>query len=577
MPDRPTIEKLGLKLEDAVGDRLQWVVAGHRVGAEWEKERSQRNEGKAHPERQEVGGCDRKRLDVAINTKDTIGRGSGQTRQSKDTDCEYRHLGGPSNLNKADGDLSLWMAWDTQNRQLLTVLSMSVRLHAGRANSRRRMFLVIPSESLQISSQVAHFQSLPIDKVPEALFERPDDGLSAESVAYLDMTFHLDSDQKSKVIMTTQKYPNTVRGTPLNLLDGLKSLSEASHFTLYMKFNTYAQHDLRIIQAQLQTYVFATPTILLHRMYPGGHDGGFDLWLDQGWSSTSKCQSPAKRKRPINNVDRTPSPPPAYDQHKEKAFSPVPHFSPTPVPVPAYISASASALLSICSPAVCQSPFPGHRRSSIVRSQSGSCVVETPIAACLPTPSRIVKSQSTSASVASRFYRELPLWLCMAWKDCPTAHYFFIDHLLAAGAAAWIEDEDQYHNARVACAAALTRHRARARVQGDDEQVTLDDIVNNHEPSRLISWAITLDPLADIYLSPHLTSFEIQRQQIAQLTNYHGDDKDMYDALWIKATNFKALCVVDVCFRMASRTIEHEEKDMVALMAKELHRQGLKS
>lgn len=574
MPDQRTIEKLGLKLGDAVGDRLQWVVAGHRVGAEWEEENSQGNEGKAHPERQEAGGCDRKRLDVAMNTKDTVGRGSGQTRHSKDSDCEYRHLGGPSNLNKADGDLSLWMAWNPQDRQLLTVLSMSVRLHAGRANSRRRMFLVIPSESLQISSHLAHFQSLPIAKVPEALFERPDDGLSAESVAYLDITFHLDSDRKSKVVMTTQKYPNTVRGTPLSLLDGLKSLSEASHFTLYMKFNTYAQHDLKNIQSQLQTSFFLTPTILLRRMYPGGHDGGLDLWLDQGWCSTSKCQPPAKRKRPIDNIQRTPSPPPAYDRHQEKAFSPVPHFSPTPVPGPAYIS--ASVLLSACSPAVCQSPFPDHRRHSIVRSRSGSCIVETPIAACLPSPS-CVKSPSASASVASRFYRELPLWLCMAWKDCPTAHYLFIDLLLAAGAAAWIEDEDRYHNARVACTAALTRHRARARVQGDDEQATLDDIVNAHEPSRLISWAITLDPLADIYLSPHLTSFEVQRQKIARLTDPHGDDKDIYDALWIKATNFKALCVVDVCFRMASSATEHKEKDIVALMAQELHRQGLKS
>lgn len=575
MLNQTTMDKLGLKLEDDVSNRLHWVVAGHRVGAKWQKKRSQSNEGNADYERQEAGGCDRKCLDVAENTKDTTGRGSERTRHSKDSDCECRYLGGPSTLNKADGDLSLWMAWDPQGRQLLNVLSMSVRLHAGRANSRRRMFLVIPSESLQISSQVAHFQPLPIDKVPKALFERPDDGPSAESVAYLDMTFHLDFHQKSKVIMTTQKYPNAVRGTPLALLDGLKLLSEASHLTLYMKFNTYAQHDLRTIQAQLQSTVFATPTILLHRMYPGGHDGGFDLWLDQGWSSRSRNQPPPKRKRTIDNINRTPSPPPAYDQHQEKAFSPVPHFFPTPVPIPAYVSTSASALLSICSPAVRQSPLPESCRPSIVENRSGSCVVETPIAARLPSPSHIVKDPSSSASVASRFYRELPLWLCMAWKDCPTAHYLFIDHLLAAGAAAWIEDEDRYHNARVACTAALTRHRARARVQGDDEQAALDDIVNNDEPARLISWAITLDPLADMYLSSHLTSFEIQRQQIAQLTDPHSNDKDIYDALWIKATNFKALCVVDVCFRMASRATEHEEKDMVTLMARELNRQGL--
>jgi hypothetical protein len=102
-----------------------------------------------------------------------------------------------------------------------------------------------------------------------------------------------------------------------------------------------------------------------------------------------------------------------------------------------------------------------------------------------------------------------------------------------------------------------------------------DEIVIEDEPERLISWAMTIDPTADMYLFPSLTYFEVERQQMSQLRDPKGDDRDAYDALFTKVTNYKALCIVDICFRKGA-TSSDRKKDIMDSMITELERCGLR-
>ena len=68
-----------------------------------------------------------------------------------------------------------------------------VRIKRGKA---RCMFLVVPAENLGLGTSVAGFQPLVLDQVPECLFERLSDRLSASGNGFLHIRFALGSSRK---------------------------------------------------------------------------------------------------------------------------------------------------------------------------------------------------------------------------------------------------------------------------------------------------------------------------------------------------------------------------------------------
>jgi len=83
------------------------------------------------------------------------------------------------------------------------------------------------------------------------------------------------------VIMPRDKRRDPVQGTPKELMKRLKSLSEATSFEVFFRFDTYAQLELCETFKLLAEKKLKTPTILLDSMYRN-HGGALDLWHQQG-------------------------------------------------------------------------------------------------------------------------------------------------------------------------------------------------------------------------------------------------------------------------------------------------------
>lgn len=83
------------------------------------------------------------------------------------------------------------------------------------------------------------------------------------------------------VIMPRDKRRDPVQGTPKELLKRLRSLSEATSFEVFFRFDTYAQLELCDIFELLAEKKLKTPTLLLGSMYRN-HGGAMNLWHHQG-------------------------------------------------------------------------------------------------------------------------------------------------------------------------------------------------------------------------------------------------------------------------------------------------------
>jgi hypothetical protein len=169
-----------------------------------------------------------------------------------------RHLGGPSPVHGNDSSLRFWFAIDRDKNQMLVILTMSVKSRSKPKARPRSFFLIVPTEDLRISSAMHDFQ-LPPDLVLEALFERPADPVSANATRILHVSLALGHKRTCGVVMNARPFSGKMRGTPLALLDGPRSLSEARQVDLYLKFSSYAQVGLqRLFQVMVEQKVAAT-------------------------------------------------------------------------------------------------------------------------------------------------------------------------------------------------------------------------------------------------------------------------------------------------------------------------------
>ncbi|KAF1353819.1 hypothetical protein BDV97DRAFT_388184 [Delphinella strobiligena] len=411
--------------------------------------------------------------------------------------CE--HLGHPSPHNQVSDSLRLWVGLNEQTGQLLVTLTQRIKVSTtGRA---RLLFLIVPSESLGLESAAPAFWALSKEDVPLNLLEMPSDERSGQTSRLLRMSFYLGSNgAKSRVIMPAQLYEGS-------------ALSEVDHFDLFTNHNSWTQVGLHKTQAMLEngSLTITTPSFDLKALYPGQRDGGFDLWLEQGWRDQENSNSvkpaalrkrnkrgrvtgPACKKR---RALKSPSPPPPYGLPSRLSSPSVVENTTTIVPPPADAAAAAAAAATVpittpvlalvstyehaptsnsaiepalipasipCSPAVSQSPVQSQTfRRCDARELSSSCIPETPIvitharceSRCPPHTTRSAEHSTSHVAQDNvpriTFDTQISLWLTQVWELCPYAHYIFIVGILKLGAAAHRADAETFHGTRVAC------------------------------------------------------------------------------------------------------------------------------
>jgi hypothetical protein len=267
------------ELPRVLHDRFTWIIAGNQVGVSWRE--SQPN-------------------------TETYGDDDYDDHNHK----HQQYLGGASPVNAHDCPLNLWLGVSKTSQDLLVLLTLSVQL-GKRGNKARRMFLLVPVESLALGDSVANFQPLALDQVPESVFERPHDLRSAHCNGFLHIGLALDPAHKSTVVMPSRVYVGRAGSTALSILDRFKSLSESPSFDIFLKFNSYAQQKLSSLCSTMtdkngRLISYTTPVVDVQSMYPGGSHGAFDLWEAQGWVRSDKSH----KRRASDHLETPPRYPP---------------------------------------------------------------------------------------------------------------------------------------------------------------------------------------------------------------------------------------------------------------------------
>jgi hypothetical protein len=497
-----------LKLDADTGDvllspqaPLEWIVGGHQVGALWEEK--------------EFGTT--------------------------------RHLGGPLPVHGNDSSLRLWFALDRDKNEMLVILTMSVKSRSKSKAHPRSFFLVVPAEDLRISSAMHDFQPISLSLMPEALFERPADIVSANATRILHVSFALSHKRASGVVMNSRPYTGKMRGTPLALLDSLKSLSEARQFDLYLKFSSYAQVGLqRLFRVMERKTAFFTPRLDLTSMYGSGWNGAFDMWEAQGWH---RAEDIASRKRKACS--------PLLEEDEEQTEA-LPAYNNRSSP-PAY--ADPSLLPQIpCTPhtkqdrpytSFCNATSPG----SIVCDSVATGLPNTPYSPYPVIFSGAASKESTASATYSAlptlyptvnpsfliqlYDREMGMWLLTAWNLVPNIHFTLLHELLAVATAVNNNDTSGYRTARIVCAKKLASCVADQMQQTEsstvDEETRLKksrvDILAS-EPDICISWLFLLRSEGDVGFMDLLGKLEVSKRVALSSS---GDDDAFRNAMVIRA------------------------------------------
>ncbi|KAG9565816.1 hypothetical protein KCU71_g11767, partial [Aureobasidium melanogenum] len=479
-----------LKLDADSGDVLllphagyEWIVGGHQVGARWEEK--------------ELG--------------------------------ETRHLGGPLPVHGNDSLLRFWFAVNHDKNETLVVLTMSVKTRSKSRARPRSFFLVVPAEDLRVSSAMHDFQSIPLDSVPETLFERPADTVSANTTRILHISFTLGHKRTCGVVMNTRPYTSKLRGTPLALLDGLKSLSQARQFDLYLKFSSYAQVGLqRFSRDMKQNVAFFTPHINMENMYGSGWDGAFDLWEAQGWHNAHEAPS-RKRKACSPFPEEQIKAPPAYDHRSAPpvyADSQVPH-TPNAKPIqsgpslrlsnrkpPPHVTTPVSVVCDSVAPGIPSTPYTPY---TVIISDTTS--EKSFSASTTHSPLPTLYPAVDPSSLPQLFDREMGIWLLTAWNFVPNLHFTLIHDLLAVAVAVNKQDVSGYRAARIMCAKKLATCVADQMQQTESSSVDDDTRLKKlrtetlaSEPDSCISWLFMLRSEGDLGFMELLGKLEVRKR-----------------------------------------------------------------
>lgn len=511
---------------------FDWIVSGTQVGAYWH------------------------RSGLAFD--------SSKHDNDDSQSSSMRHLGGATPSNAKDCPLCLWIGVSDERNELLVFLRQAVT-SSKRSKTPRRMFLVVPAESLTISTSATGFGALALEQVPSCLFERPSDLRSAYANGFLHINFAIGSDQKSTVIMPARQYDGQVMGTTLRLMDGFKSLSESSYFDLYLRFNSYQQCSLQRLQ-KLMTDAgshlpYSTPDFDVQQMYRGGRPGGYDLWKEQGWHEVKSDTRLRKRKAP----ERLETPP-CYRSHQVASDLPPTYdeynVADSPDPPQDRVSPSAPATTRVFVP---RSSSPVDRALKDLSQGTGSSrVCETPLvqSAAQMNVQSVAPPHIVPEPLDTRFFKEVSDWLLSAWRICPLAHYKCIVYLLILASSAKNGNVETYEKARVACTLRLVSQEAIVNAADPDQALNITPAALTRESRDLIAWMLIVNRTADINLLSALVDFGKAVKFVQELAD--AEDEPSSDAVefsrrYRSLLQVKAQIVSGVCFMYSNEALRSKE------------------
>lgn len=504
--------------------------------------------------------------------------------KSSDSTSVSRHLGNRTPHNREDSNLRLWMGEVTETQQLLTVLVIDIRLRASRKTPPRRMFFVIPSESLRLEITTPTFGELCKHNVPDSLLEYPSDKCSADSARLLHISFNLDHDASSKVIMPKAECSRPTVGQPLHLLQSLRSLAQARKFDVYLNFNTYAQQHLGVLMSKLNKSKLITPSIDLASMY-AGRGGSIGNWSAQGLLGEGQATLAHKRRKIVHDDDvqteTVEQCPPPYSTLGGQILVP---RSCTPEPL-AFTIGSGSCVpdtprillnrpakdLGLKNSLPTNAPSLACAQKSAIRTEDCDLnVTVQPLLLPSPKPSALNNLSCQQNLLSSKIYIDMCLWLTKAWTTCPNAHFLFSAHLLSMGAAAHDKDDVLYTCKRAESTTDLLYHLAQRidsrtttnpgmvflREKGRQASAALREKAIKQETTRMVIWMNIIRPHADLPLMGECLARWVEKGvQLIQHSQDGSEGQDAYDMLLSEFERCKAFCVAETCLSFGKESM----------------------
>ncbi|THV63983.1 hypothetical protein D6D28_10248 [Aureobasidium pullulans] len=192
-------------------------------------------------------------------------------------------LGQPLDQNRCADILRLWVGLNERTHELFVTLTISIKVSPNRNQRRRQgrlMFLVVPAESLLLTSACINYDTIGND-LPRHLFDVPSDADSGKcKLLHASLDF---GTKTSAVIMPEYSVIKSPAPQAMTLLRKLKKLSESSRFHLYSNYGESTQHGIETVRTMLLKQKVNVPSIATESLYPGGRPGGENLWVNQGW------------------------------------------------------------------------------------------------------------------------------------------------------------------------------------------------------------------------------------------------------------------------------------------------------
>ncbi|KAG9512296.1 hypothetical protein KCV07_g9539, partial [Aureobasidium melanogenum] len=176
------------------------------------------------------------------------------------------------------------------------------------------MFLIVPVESLAVRCADLAYHALSNDPILAPILDLPSDSHSANS-RVLKICVNIGA-TRSFVIMPPDRVTGVQPGRSMDLLDQLKSLSEASEFCLFANHDRTLQQSLESVMTILGRRIatVTTPTIELKAFYPGRRKAVINLWENQGWHQRKMAENKEKRRKEGHHDDAPPYTRPCNEQ-----------------------------------------------------------------------------------------------------------------------------------------------------------------------------------------------------------------------------------------------------------------------
>lgn len=384
-----------------------------------------------------------------------------------------RCLGMLSNRNRTSS-FRFAIGHDPTSNTLLIAFHLSFKPRPSTSAKPKHVFVIIPTErsGVEDSGDILNSAVINTDDVDEATLEQLRQAGLVGSVARGPQRIskiQLRLESPGYAIMPQATIGKAIEGTPLELLQNLRSLCEAKCLDAYVGFDVQTHGRIERVQQILQQGTPSMPTINIESMYNGL--GAMNVWHQYGLRDDHKTRT---HQPPAMGREHSPPPPPYPDTAPGPGVPPSSPQFPQPMPAsqatevlstPEWLP-SIPAILVPCS----ETDSPDLRPSSCETSypRDTSVASDTPMPEPLSRKRRATSDPPSDGHLSERSYSsgtisaetpglmcDFARWLDWAWSWLPEAHERLRDQMLALGRAARAGDVAAFEDIRADCSSRL--------------------------------------------------------------------------------------------------------------------------